>query len=238
MIHSNTDSSTDSLLISKTNHCSSQTNNTDNSSSFAIKPAEGKPRSQSMRKSTSSYFVPKPALALDLDETLIYASPIQINPDSIPIRVNRRRMYVQFRPGLCEFLKRVQKLYDVFIFTASRQEYANQIIDNLFDIDIKECRRFFRDSCLNVSGYSVKDLSILRTPLKKTLLVDDIAGSALKHPRNLVRIRSWQGEKEDDVLLGQLMPLLEQLAFENDLSQSSADFLKKYEYDGLSTFKS
>ena len=189
-----------------------------------------------MRKSISTHFIPKPSLAFDLDETLIYSSPIQISQDSFPIRVRRRRMYVQFRPGLQEFLRRVKKLYNVFFFTSSQQEYANQIIEKIAP-DVKQCRRLFRDSCLNISGYSVKDLSVLRTPLKKTLLIDDIAGSALNNPHNLIHIKSWQGERDDDVLLGQLMPMLEQLAYENDLRKSYVDILHKSCYHDLSYFR-
>ena len=189
-----------------------------------------------MRKSISTHFIPKPSLAFDLDETLIYSSPIQISQDSFPIRVRRRRMYVQFRPGLQEFLRRVKKLYNVFFFTSSQQEYANQIIEKIAP-DVKQCRRLFRDSCLNISGYSVKDLSVLRTPLKKTLLIDDIAGSALNNPHNLIHIKSWQGERGDDVLLGQLMPMLEQLAYENDLRKSYVDILHKSCYHDLSYFR-
>ena len=70
-------------------------------------------------------------------------------------------------------LKRIQKKYDVFIFTAAQSDYGNLIIDRIAP-HIRECRRFFRDSCVNDLGYSVKDLSVLRTNLKQTLLVDDI----------------------------------------------------------------
>jgi TFIIF-interacting CTD phosphatase-like protein len=68
-----------------------------------------------------------------------------------------------------------------------------------------------------MSGYLVKDLSVLRRPLKQMLLVDDIAGSALAHPMNLVRIKPWMGDLNDRVLLDHLLPLLESVAVYSDV---------------------
>ena len=189
-----------------------------------------------MPKSSSVFFVPKPAIAFDLDETLISTTSVRpTSGDYFQIRVRRRSMYVRVRPGLPEFLKRIQKKYDVFIFTAAQSDYGNLIIDRIAP-HIRECRRFFRDSCVNDLGYSVKDLSVLRTNLKQTLLVDDIAGSALHNPKNLIHVKPWYGEADDTVLEQELLPLLEGIAYENDLTKSVLEMMEKKQYLNISRF--
>jgi Dullard-like phosphatase family protein len=171
--------------------------------------------------------IPGPALVLDLDETLVHCSLIAPRSGQyFQVRVRRRHLFVQTRPGLAEFLARVQRIYDVFFFTASTPEYAGLIIDKIAP-EVRPCRRFFRDSCKPVSGYLVKDLSILRRPLTQTLLVDDIAGSALAQPANLVRICPWTGDQRDHVLIDELLPLLESLAFYSDLTAQTRQAIMK-----------
>jgi TFIIF-interacting CTD phosphatase-like protein len=87
-----------------------------------------------------------------------------------------------------------------------------------------------------MSGYFVKDLGLLRRPLSQTLLIDDIAGSALSHPANLVRIKAWMGDPADRRLLDQLLPLLESVAFDSDVTASARDVLMKTPIEGLALF--
>jgi TFIIF-interacting CTD phosphatase-like protein len=115
-------------------------------------------------------------------------------------------------------LKSVSQDYDIFFFTASTREYANPIIDAIAPETPPE-RRFFRDSCTQSYGYSVKDLRKIGRPLNRVLLVDDLEGSALMQPGNLVRIAPWQGG-EDAALLDQLLPLLQEIVGETDLPKA------------------
>jgi Dullard-like phosphatase family protein len=178
-------------------------------------------------RSSSVTAAPRPALVLDLDETLVHCALIAPRSGQyFQVRARRRHIFVQTRPGLAEFLTRVQRVYDVFFFTASTADYANLIINKIAP-EVRPCRRFFRDSCKPVAGYLVKDLSILRRPLTQTLLVDDIAGSALAQPANLIRIRGWMGDPADHVLLDDLLPLLENLAFFSDLTAQTRQAIMK-----------
>ena len=194
------------------------------------------PPSIGLVKSSSVCFVPKPAIAFDLDETLISATPVKpVSGNYFQIRVRRRLMFIRMRPGLLNFLKRIQKKYDVFIFTSAQKDYGNQIIDKIAP-NIRNCRRFFRDSCVNDYGYSVKDLSVLRTNLKQTLLVDDIAGSALRNPMNLIHVKPWAGEVHDNVLEHELLPLLEGIAYEKDLTVSANQMIEERRYSSVACF--
>lgn len=54
---------------------------------------------------------------LDLDETLIHN--VDIGNES----------YFLTRPGCVEFIQTLAKYYELVIFTAATQEYADQVID-------------------------------------------------------------------------------------------------------------
>lgn len=191
-----------------------------------------------MRKSFSNIIISKPAIVFDLDDTLVYATLLQPNDldnkHFFTIIYNRRKLYVQTRPNLKYFLERISKLYDIYFYTSSTKEYANLIIDKIMP-DIKQNHRFFRDSCINVYGYYVKDLNLIRRPLKQILLVDDSSGSALKNPKNLVKIEPWQGEKDDKVLLN-LLGVLENIALESDIRSSFLEIVKNEKLEGINTF--
>jgi Dullard-like phosphatase family protein len=174
---------------------------------------------KTITRSQSGSFVPRPAIAFDLDETLVFSTLLKpVNHECFSVKVRKRRMFVQMRPGLLQFLARIQRRYDVFFFTSSAPEYANPIIDKIAP-SVLACRRFFRDSCYSQSGYLVKDLSLLRRSLNQIILVDDTPGSALAAPGNLIRVRPWSGEPTDDLLM-RLLPMLESLAYETDLVNS------------------
>lgn len=180
----------------------------------------------------------KASIVIDLDDTLVHVTPIApINLDienSFTIIIKKRKFFVQKRPHLNYFLEKIDKLYDVYIFTASKKEYANKIIDKIIP-SCKESCRFFKDSCIKVSGYFVKDLKIINRPIKQMLLIDDSAGSALNNPKNLIKIKPWSGEKEDNVLID-LITILEKIAFDNDVVGSFIEIMKSRNFDGIDTF--
>ena len=173
-----------------------------------------------------------PAIVFDLDETLIFCASVKPSGCSLPLKIGRYKFYVQFRPGLNEFLKEVSKYYDIFFFTASDNEYANKVIDAIWPQTPKS-HRFFRDSCKPKNGYLVKDLSLLHKQLSHVILIDDIEGSALLQPRNLVRISPYYGDNNDNVLLNQLLPLLTNSASENDVLDAVITNIRGTSYSEL-----
>ena len=146
-------------------------------------------------------------LVLDLDETLIHSTPLRSSYCCLNIRIGRRIVYFQKRPGLDEFLKEIKKYYDIYFFTASTTEYGNKIID-LISSETPINKRFFRDSCNFINGYIVKDLNLITNNLNNILIVDDCSSVALFQPQNLIKIKPFTGFEEDNYLIEFLLPYL------------------------------
>jgi Dullard-like phosphatase family protein len=177
----------------------------------------------------------RPAAVFDLDETLIFGSSIRPQGECLALRIGRRRIYVKTRPGLPLFLKSVKGCFDVYFFTYSTPAYANAVIDALAP-DTPLDHRLFRENCLSYCGYPVKDLRLLNRPLHRVVMVDDVEGSALMQPKNLIGIRPWLGQDEDDsALMRELWPLLKSVAGEYDLPTAFVKQFTQHKYAGLFT---
>lgn len=79
---------------------------------------------------------PKVSLVLDLDETLVHCT-VEPTADAdlqFPVVFHgvTYQVNVRLRPHLFEFLDKIQDKYEVIIFTASQQVYANELL-NLID---------------------------------------------------------------------------------------------------------
>jgi predicted secreted acid phosphatase len=83
----------------------------------------------------TSEFSDKKTLILDLDETLVHSSFVPFENNDIILNVDFEsvmyNIYVLVRPGAEEFIKKVSKLYEVIIFTASIAKYALPLLDIL-----------------------------------------------------------------------------------------------------------
>ena len=168
----------------------------------------------------------KKTLILDLDETLVHSSfkPINYNntfhkPDiflSIDFRGNTHNVYVLKRPYVNEFLKEMNKIYNIIIFTASVKEYANPLL-NVLDNEKIIKKRFFReDCCIGTTGKFIKDLKKLNMNLKDLILVDNNPISYSYNICNGVPIKTWHYDKTDQELI-KLIPVLQFLANVNDV---------------------
>ena len=150
-------------------------------------------------------------LVLDLDETLVHATrnPTDHYDFVIELTVDRRHttFYATKRPHVDEFLSRLHPYFEIVIFTASRQEYADRIIDHM-DIYPWVDKRFFRDDCIELDGGRfVKNLQLVRDNLSKIILVDDSPIAISKNPENVVAIDAFHGDQTDCKLLD-LVPFL------------------------------
>jgi len=128
------------------------------------------------------------------------------------------RVYVQKRPGVDQFLEEVASKFEVVVFTASLDKYANPLMDIL---DPKGFVRFrlFRESCVQHYGNYVKDLSLLGRRLEDTLIIDNSPFSYMFQPDNAIPCTSWFNDKSDRELYDLIPFLLEQIVPCADVSQ-------------------
>lgn len=156
------------------------------------------------------------ALVLDLDETLIHTSTFPPHSDVESLKFDDTSEYVFLRPNVRVFLDKVAELFEVFIFTAGTQFYAERILDILCP-QIDHMHRFYRDSC-KFSGHKCKkDLSKFGRPLSHVIMVDDNYQMRNYYPQNTIYIDRWNGTPLDDTLLSKILPILEECASSDDV---------------------
>ena len=88
--------------------------------------------------------------------------------------MNETEGQLSIRPGADQFLKEMFELYELVIFTAGTEEYADWALMFLDNVSLIK-HRLYRQHALPFNGYYVKDLSRLGRDLSKTLIVDNIA---------------------------------------------------------------
>ena len=146
-------------------------------------------------------------IILDLDETLLYATVEELDR-SADFRLEEYHVYL--RPHLSEFLNLCVGRFDVAVWTASSQDYAEAVVERLFgSIDTlaflwarRRCTR--RYDWEMHEQYWVKDLKKVRLkgyPLERVLVVDDTPRKHERNYGNLVHVQKYTGELDDDELL-------------------------------------
>eukprot|EP00667_Euglena_gracilis_P015742 EG_transcript_16410 len=162
-------------------------------------------------------------LALDLDQTLVCASPKPLAVHHHWIQTGGQALFVCERPYLQHFLSQVSEWYKVAIFTASTKAWAAPIINALDPGGTRIEKRYFRQFCsAQADGSYLKDLSLITTKdriaLSKCILVDDTPVSYQLYPDNAFPIPSFYArDYETDSALLQLLPVLHALQYVQDV---------------------
>lgn len=137
-------------------------------------------------------------LVLDLDETLVHYS-----------EHNGMGNY-EIRPGMHEFLDRMNELgYELVIFTAATQDYADWVIDQI-DPGGRIKYRLYRQHALPWGPIFVKDMSRIGRDLDRCLMIDNVQENFMLQPHNGIFILTWYEDPQDTALFD-LVPLLEEL---------------------------
>ena len=133
-------------------------------------------------------------LVLDLDETLIHYSQ------------SPQGGQVLLRPFVHKFLKEMGKYFEIIIFTAAQQDYADWILNRL-DKGKDVSHRLYRQHTYLHKNVNIKNLDRLGRNIKKTIIIDNIADNFQLQPYNGIDIKTWIGDP-DDTVLEDLIPLL------------------------------
>ena len=143
------------------------------------------------------------SLILDLDETLVH---FKVNPD------NGNEGVLRVRPGIIEFLESVDKYYELIIFTAATQEYADILIDAVEENKIYFEQRLYRQHTVIIGNDFVKDLSRVGRPLDKIAIVDNMPQNFRLQKENGINIKAFWGEEVYDTALIDLGKILVNIA--------------------------
>ncbi|MBC8110643.1 MAG: HAD family hydrolase [Verrucomicrobia bacterium] len=157
-------------------------------------------------------------LILDLDETLIHATEIDLEKKH---DFQLFSYQVHKRPHVEAFLQTMNKYFDLAIWSSASDDYVAEVVKNIFPPDI--CMQFVwgRSRCTrqtlydsdglvryNSSGYidqeytkQFKKLRKAGFDLKKVLMVDDTPEKLANSYGNAVYIKPYQGATEDEELL-------------------------------------
>ncbi|KAJ4879965.1 Haloacid dehalogenase-like hydrolase (HAD) superfamily protein [Raphanus sativus] len=180
-------------------------------------------------KLDTEYTNTKRTIILDLDETLVHSTTqipgvrydfmvmVKMESGVMPI-------FVVKRPGLTEFLERLGESFQVVVFTAGLEDYASQVLDK---IDRKGVisQRLYRDSCREVKGRYVKDLSmVVGEDLGSALIVDDNPSSYSLQPENGVPIKAFVDDLKDQELM-KLVEFLEICYVYEDMRDAVQDLM-------------
>ena len=113
------------------------------------------------------------------------------------------QVYVKFRPYLFETLMTLKEHYELILFTAASEQYADIVLQTF------DGQEFFdhilsRKQCIFIFEYGVyvKDLSILlhNRSLKDIIIVDNKIESYSSNLENGIPITSYYGQEDDEML--------------------------------------
>ena len=114
--------------------------------------------------------------------------------------------YFLVRPGCIQFIETMAKYYEIVIFTAALQEYADQVIDQI-DVGNNIKTRLYRQHTSQNGPFLVKDLSLLGRELARTIIIDNISDNFIIQPDNGIFISTWYDDMKDRYL-AEITPLL------------------------------
>ena len=157
----------------------------------------------------------KKKLILDLDETLVHSgfNPFTRQSDiSLQINIDGRNHTINIlkRPYVDEFLKEISNYFDIYVFTASMEEYASPVID-ILDKNHVVKGKFFRQDCLFENDLYIKDLYKVTNDLKDVIIIDNNPSSYATNEDNGIPIKTWYDDLDDNEL-PKLIPILKYLS--------------------------
>jgi Dullard-like phosphatase family protein len=165
-------------------------------------------------------------LVLDLDETLVHSSHSKehfspaLGDKEVAVEDAQGRVhpvYVKLRPHLMTFLLHVSRMFEVVVFTAGLQAYAEAVMRCLDPLQQLYHHLLTRAHCTVMgSGSFVKDLSFLGRPLNRVIIIDNSPVAYVLQPRNAIPCTTWLGDPTDNELQ-EILQLLHHCALCTDV---------------------
>lgn len=156
----------------------------------------------------------KPLLILDLDETLIYSVDKKnyLN-DGYDLKIDNE-YFTKKRPYVDDFVKSMSVHYELAVWTAATEDYAQIIVNELFSKNNIQLEFFFsRERCIPKEKqrsmyeyfperYYIKDLNKIKKKynLERVLMVDDLPIGLQRQYGNLIRVNPFTGNPHDEEL--------------------------------------
>ena len=145
-------------------------------------------------------------LLFDLDETLAHCIRTE-NPEQEPdvqlqIKLQSGKKFCasfNIRPHTQYMLREVNKYYEVAVFTASHEQYADEILNYIDKTGELFQHRFYRNSCIKTQdNIYIKDLRIIKNvQIKNIILVDNAVYGFGQQLSNGVPITPFKEDKND-----------------------------------------
>ena len=124
------------------------------------------------------------------------------------------RIEFGIRPHAIEFLHEMREHFELVIFTAADQSYADDILERLDPSGVISHRLYRQHAVHFLNVYHqqttfIKDLSRLGRDLSTVVIVDNLKENFMWQPKNGIHIKTWTSDQDDESLL-MLIPLLKQ----------------------------
>ena len=124
---------------------------------------------------------------LDLDETLVH------------YKEENNKAYISIRPLTNLFLYEMSKYFELIIFTASNEDYANLIINEI-DGAKRISYKLYRKHTNFKNGFFFKDLEGIGRDLNKICIVDNNKKNFELQNENGIEIKDFLGDENDNEL--------------------------------------
>lgn len=198
--------------------------------------AQLSPRKPMMKRTKKNLIV------LDIDETLVHSELIieqsQEKPETINKHYDRTIEFpnsngtvdvygVRFRPHLFEFIERLARHYDLAVYTASAQDYADAVLDQLDPYKKYFIARLYRDSCIQVNGMNIKNMKNFDG--ENVVLVDNLIYSYAFQMHQGIPICPFVDDPMD-VELKDLAEILENISSYDSMAELIQDLLGLNEF--------
>jgi len=145
----------------------------------------------------------KVTLVLDLDETLVHYVE------------DEESAYILIRPGAENFLEELHKHYELVIFTAATQDYADFVLNELDKNKRISYRLYRQHTCQNEYSNNIKDLSKLGRDINKTIIIDNVKDNFQLQKENGLHIKDFYDDVNDTELIDILPDMINLATREN-----------------------